>query len=72
MRSFSYMATTAEEKKIIESYQFYLGLVRQRIDFCFCFFVVGNNFRYPGKTDKLYRVASNYKEKKGCKFPLER
>ena len=29
MHSFSYIATTAEEKRLIESYQFYLGLVRQ-------------------------------------------
>ena len=46
----------------MESYQFYLGLVSQRIDFWFCFFVVENRkltFGYPGETDKLYRVASN-------------
>ena len=56
MYSFSYIPTTAEEKKMIESYQFYLGLVRQRIDFWFFFFVVENRkltFRYPGETDKL-------------------
>ena len=74
MYSFSYKATTAEEKKMIESNQFYQGLVRQRNDFWFCFFVVENRkltFSYPGETDKLYRVASNYKEKQnGCKFPL--
>ena len=75
MHPFSYIATTAEEKKIIETYQFYLGLVRQRIDFWFCFFVLENRkltFSYPGETDKLYRVASNCTEKEnGCKFPLE-
>ena len=74
MHSFSYIATAAEEKKNIKSYQFYLGLVRQRIEFWFPFSLWKIENSPSGIQGKLiscteYRVITK-KEKQGCKFRL--
>ena len=71
IHSFSYIATAAEEKKNIKSYQFYLGLVRQRIEFWFSFSLWKIENSPSGIQGKLiscteYRVIT----KRGCKCHL--
>ena len=65
MHFFSYIATAAEEKKKILLILPWISQASYRI--LVSFFVVDDRkltFRYLGQTDKLYWVASNYKEKK--------
>ena len=74
MHSFSYIATAAEEKKNIKSYEFYFGLVRQRIEFWFPFSLWKIENSPSGIQGKLiscteYRVIT--KKKKGLQISLE-